>query len=121
MPQEPVPQQQPPELTATHLRLLQRLLAEGFEPAQFPFFLGQVGVKKCGCAALLRPLPDGRFELAATPSFLVEGNLSAKVEQGGEAQFVWKQHRLQATPERLEALRRFEVELRHVLESALPV
>ncbi len=117
---EQVPEK-PPELTSSHLHLLQRLLEHGFEPAQFPFFLGNVGVKKYGCAALLRPLPEGHFELAATPSFLVEGNLSAKVEQGGEAQFVWKQHRLQATPERLDALRRFEVELRHVLESALPV
>jgi hypothetical protein len=114
--------QQPLELTPAHLERLRHLLAAGFEPAELPFFSGCVAVKKYGCAALLRPQPEGKFELAAPASWLLAGQLSAKVERGGEEWFVWKAHQVRATPERLEALRQFEMELRGLLESpARPV
>jgi hypothetical protein len=114
MPTSEVPQQ-PLELTPAHLERLRRLLAEGFEPAQFPHFSGCIGLRKNGCVALLCPRPEGKFEFAAPPTWLVAGNLSAKVEQGGEVCFVWKSHRVPATEERLAALRRFQEELEQSL------
>jgi hypothetical protein len=110
MPPSEVPPQ-PLELTPAHLERLRRLLAEGFQPAQFPYFTGCVGLKKDDCVALLRPGAEGAFEFAAPPTLLVAGNLSAKVEQGGEVWFVWKTHRVRGDEERLGALRRFQEEL----------
>jgi len=114
MPASDAPQQ-PLELTPAHLERLRRLLARGFEPAQLPYFSGCVGLRKNECVALLRPLPEGRFEPAAPPTWLVEGNLSARMEQGGEEWFVWKSRRVRATGERLAALRRFREELEQEL------
>lgn len=110
MPASEVPQQ-PLELTPAHLERLRRLLAEGFQPAQLPYFAGCVALRKDDCVALLRPRTEGRFEFAAPPTLLVAGNLSAKVEQGGEVWFVWKAHRVRGDEGRLAALRRFQEEL----------
>ncbi|HKZ53059.1 MAG TPA: hypothetical protein VJ085_07250 [Candidatus Acidoferrales bacterium] len=107
---------QPLELSETHLERLRLLSQQGFELTRFPFFDAHIGVKKYGCAALLQPLPQGRWQIAASPTYVVEGHLSALVERGGEAWFVWKSYQVRATPERLEALRRFEQELRALLE-----
>lgn len=106
---------QPVELTPAHLERLHRLVAEGFEPVQFPYFAGYVGVRKHGCAALLRPLPGGELRIVTPPSYVVEGNLSALVERGGEQWFVWKSHQVRATEERLRVLKQFEEELRRLL------
>jgi hypothetical protein len=95
---------------------LRRLVAEGFEVVQFLYFESHVGVRKHGCAALLAPQPNGSFQLAAAPTVLVEGHLSARVERGGEEWFVWKAHQVRATHELRNALRRFEEELRALLE-----
>jgi hypothetical protein len=112
---------QPLALTEAHLEQLRRLQAEGFELARFPFFEAQIGVKKFGCAALLEPLPEGSWKIAAPPAYVVEGNLSATVEQGGEQWFVWKSHRLRASGERLATLRGFEQALRALLALPPPV
>lgn len=109
--------QQPLDLTPAHLERLRRLLADGFHPAQLPYFAGCVGLKKDDCVALLRPRADGTFEFAAPPTLLVAGNLSAKVEQGGEVWFVWKAHRVRGDAGRLAALRRFQEELERGLSA----
>lgn len=111
----PVPPQQPLELSPAHLERLQALTTAGFELVRFPFFEAHLGVRKYGCAALLKPQPGGELTLAVAPSYLVEGNLSALVERGGEQRFIWKAHQVAATPERLALLRRFEEELRALL------
>ena len=105
------------ELTPEHTRRLQVFLDHGFEFQLFDMFPGFVGVKKNHCAALLRPTPEGRLAVGAQPGYLVDGNLSVKVEQAGEEWFVWKKHRVPATPERQHQLSRFEQELRSLLES----
>ena len=106
------------ELTEAHLRRLQRLLEEGFAPISFPLFPAHVGVQKYGFAALLQPVEAGRFQLAAQPGFLIEGNLAVLVEQGGEQWFVWKSRRVRATPKLLADLGRFREELERALEIA---
>lgn len=107
----------PAELTEAHLPQLQALRARAFELVHFPLFAGYVGVKKGSCAALLEPLPEGRLRVFAPPAYVLDGNLAARVEQGGEEWFVWKSRRVRATEERRAALRRFEEELRTLLAS----
>jgi len=114
MPAEIPPQ--PLELSQTHLERLRLLSEQGFELTRFAFFDAHIGVKKYSCAALLQPLPAGRWQVAASPTYVVEDHLSALVGRGGEEWFVWKAHQVRATPERLEALRRFEQELQALLE-----
>ena len=106
------------ELTEAHLRRLQSLLAAGFAPISFPLFPAQAGVQKYGFAALLQPVEAGRFQLAAQPGFLIEGNLAVLVEQGGEQWFVWKSRRVRATATLLADLGRFREELQRGLETA---
>lgn len=112
----PAPPPQPLELSPAHLERLQVLVQSGFELVRFPFFEGHIGVRKYGCATLLKPQSGGGLSLAVAPSVLVEGNLSALVERGGERWFVWKSHQVPATEDRLAALERFEQELRALLE-----
>ena len=107
----PPSQPQPLELSPTHLETLRRLVTEGFEVVRYQYFESQVGLRKDGCAALLAPQPGGSFLLAAAPTVLVEGHLSARVERGGEVWFVWKAHEVRATPVLKASLKRFEDEL----------
>ncbi len=111
------PPAQATELTEEHTRRLQNFLTNGYEFQLFELFPGFVGVKKYGCAALLRPMPDGTFSAGAQAGYLIEGNISVKIEQGGEEWFVWKQHREAATPERKKQLSKFEKELASLLEA----
>ena len=111
------PEKEPIDLSPDHLRRLRSLLEHGFVPLALPLFPGYLGMKKYDCAALLRPAKQGRLEIAAQPGYLVEGNISVKVEQGGEEWFVWKSHRVAATVERRDQLRHFEAELCSLLEA----
>jgi len=113
----PGPPSQSPllELSPEHLETLRRLVTEGFEVVRFQYFESQVGLRKYGCVALLAPQPGGSFRLAAAPTVLIEGHLTARVERGGEEWFVWKAHEVHANPELRETLRRFEEELRVLL------
>ncbi len=103
------------DVSEAYARRLKTLLEQGFEFRTYPLFEGHIAVKKYGCAALLKPLSNGRLEIAAQPGYLVEGNIAVKVQQGREEWFVWKSHRIPATSERQQQLRRFEEELRRLL------
>ncbi len=105
----------PLELADAHLRLLEQLLAAGFEIVSFPLFCAQVGIRKGNCAALLEPRTGQGFEIVGGPTFLVAGQLSAQVEGTDGVYFVWKGERVAATPERLAELRQFETRLRELL------
>lgn len=104
-----------PGLTPEHARRLQTLRDNGFTFQLFPLFPGFVGARKDDCAALLQPRPGGVLAVGAQPGFLVEGNISVKVEKGGEEWFVWKQHQVAATTERQQQLRQFTEELESLL------
>lgn len=104
------------ELTPAHLQRLNDLVSAGFAIVNLPLFPNTVGVRKYDCAALLQPVANGTWRVAAQPGLLIEGNISVLVERGGEQWFVWKSHQVRATAERLGALRRFEEELRRRLE-----
>jgi len=105
----------PRELSDSHVRLLEELVGAGFEIVSFPLFSAQIGVRKGNCAALLEPRTGQGFEIVGGPTFLVAGQLSARVERADGVYFVWKSERVAATPKRLAELRQFEIKLQSLL------
>ena len=106
------------ELTPQQIAALERLAACGFEIVAFPLYASAVGVRRGNCAALLQPDAGGTMRLLAEPCYLVEGNLSVRVERKGSAWFVWKKKQLEVTPERQAELDRFARELSKLLLGA---
>lgn len=106
------------ELGPKHIQCLERLAGAGFAIVAFPMYASAIGVRKENCAALLEPLPDGRFHLVGSPCYLVEGNLSVRVRDARGEWFVWKSKRVEATSERLSEVERFTGEIMASLSSA---
>jgi thioredoxin reductase (NADPH) len=96
-----------PELTARQRQVLERLVAEGFQFIVIPPYENALCVRQGNCAALLAPETGGGIRILAPPSFLIDGNLSAKVSRREGEWFVWKQKELEATAERKAELERF--------------
>ncbi len=103
------------ELTPQQIAALERLAARGFEIVAFPLYASAVGVRRGNCAALLQPIDGGTMRLFADPCYLVEGNLSVRVQRRGRAWFVWKKKQLEATRERQAELDTFAQELSELL------
>jgi len=76
-----------------------------------------VGVVRDSCIALLVPSVDG-LQMLGTPGWLMGEALGVLVETGGRRVFQYKQEVIEATPERLETLRRFREDLRQLLGHA---
>jgi hypothetical protein len=104
-----------PQLNAQHVARLEKIAAAGFTFASFPLYAAAVGVRKGNCAALLNPLPDGSLKFFAEPCYLVDGNLSVRIERAGRGIFIWKKKELEATPERIAELTAFRVALQELL------
>ena len=105
------------ELSLQQMQILERLVSRGFAVVAFPLYANAVGIRKGGCAALVEPLSGGGFRAYGEPCFLLEGNLSVRVNEKGKAWFVWKKLRLEATAERLAELEKFVAELNLLLET----
>ncbi len=93
---------------------LQRLYLAGFEIQAFERFPRTVGVVRDNCVALLEPSPEG-LKIVATPGWLMGGTIGVLVQSGGRQVFQHKSEVVEATPERLETLRRFREELENLL------
>jgi hypothetical protein len=106
------------ELTAQQRSIVDRLRSRGIEIIDFPMYANLVGVRKGNCAALLAPSGSDGFSIQGEPTYLVAGNLSARVVRSDGQYFVRKLEHLKATPERLAELERFTAEL---AEALLPV
>lgn len=106
------------ELTPAQINILERLHSRGLEIVAFPMYESVVGVRKGNCAALLSPAGQGGFTIQGQPTYLIGGNLSARVVRTDGHYFVRKQEQLEATPERLAELEAFTAELSNAL---LPV
>jgi hypothetical protein len=104
------------ELTPRQMELMERLIAAGFRPLAIPPYESALCMKKGGCAAILAPVPNGGLKLLAPPSYLVEGNLSVKLERDSGEVFVWKKKEVKATPEKLKELESFRRELAELLD-----
>jgi len=95
-------------------QLLQRIYLAGFEFQTFDRFPKCVGVIRDQCIALLVPTPEG-LQMLGTPGWQMGEAIGVLVETGGRQVFQAKQETLDATPERLETLRRFRTDLRQLL------
>ena len=96
---------------------LARLYQAGFDIQTFERFPRSVGVVRDNCIALLEATPEG-LKLATTPGWRMGESIGVLVEQGGRQVFVHKSETVEATPERLETLRRFREDLEKLLAAA---
>ena len=97
---------------------LQKLYLAGFELQAFERFPTSVGVLRDGCIALLRATPQG-LEIIGTPGWRMGEVMGVLVERDGRQVFLAKSESIEATPEKLEALRRFREDLDRVLSSVV--
>jgi hypothetical protein len=93
---------------------LQQIYLAGFELRVFDRFPKCVGVVRDNCIALLVPAADG-LRMLGTPGWQMGEAIGVLVEVGGRPVFQAKQEMVEATSERLEALRRFREDLRRLL------
>ena len=89
----------------------------GFELKVLDRFPKCVGVVRDNCIALLVPSVDG-LQMLGTPGWLMGEAMGVLVETGGRRVFQSKQEIVEATPERLDALRRFREDLDRLLKPA---
>jgi len=96
---------------------LARLYQSGFDIQTFDRFPRAVGVLRDNCIALLEATPEG-LKIVATPGWRLGESIGVLVEQDGRQVFQHKSETVEATPERLETLRRFRKDLENVLAAA---
>jgi hypothetical protein len=95
---------------------LQRLYLEGFELHTFERYPNSIGVSRDGCIALLRTTPAG-LTILGIPGWRMGELMGVLVEKDGRQVFQAKSEIVEATPERIEILRKFRTDLDHLLNS----
>ena len=95
---------------------LEKLVAEGFMLRSLPAYPRHLRVEKYDCAALLELTPEGLLKQFSLAGYLVDGQIALLVERGGRQVFAYKGKQVEAEGETLESFRRFQQELRAVLE-----
>jgi hypothetical protein len=93
---------------------LARVYAAGFEIQTFDRYPRHIGVLREGCIALLEVTADG-LKMSGTSGWRMGEVMGVLVEEGQQRVFRAKDQTVEATPKRLEALRRFEKELEGLL------
>ena len=93
---------------------LQRLYLAGFEMQVFDRYPRHVGVVRDGCIALLG-VADAGLHMVGTPGWRMGEVMGVLTEKDGRQVFQAKSEIVDATPERLETLRRFREELEQLL------
>ena len=93
---------------------LQRLYVAGFELQMFERYPKCVGVVRGECVALLVPGVDG-VQVLGSPGWRMGEVMGVLTEVNGRKVFQAKGEVIEATPERLEMLRKFREELSQLL------
>lgn len=93
---------------------LQRIYLAGFEIQTFERYPQSVGVIRDGCIALLRSTAAG-LQMIGAPGWRMGEVMGVLVERDGREVFQAKTEIVEATPERLEALRKFKLDLKQLL------
>jgi hypothetical protein len=93
---------------------LQQLYLAGFDLQTFDRYPNSIGVLRDGCIALLRAAPSG-LEMIGTPGWRMGEVLGVLVEHNGEKVFQAKSKTIEATSDRLDALRQFRDDLERLL------
>jgi hypothetical protein len=96
---------------------LQRLYLAGFELQTFDRYPKCVGVIRNHCIALLVPGVDG-LQILGAPGWQMGEVMGVLTEREGRQVFQSKSEIVEATPERLESLRRFRDDLNNLLHRA---
>jgi hypothetical protein len=96
---------------------LQKIYLSGFELRTFDRFPKCVGVVRDNCIALLVPSVGGLQMLGAAGWRLGEA-IGVLTQKEGRPVFQAKQEIVDATPDRLATLRRFEADLQTILKPA---
>jgi hypothetical protein len=95
---------------------LQRLYQSGFDLQTFDRFPNAVGVVRDGCIVLLQATPTG-LTMIGTPGWRMGEVIGVLVEEAGRQVFRAKTETVEATPERLDALRRFRADVEELLRA----
>src|SRR5664280_2661913 len=93
---------------------LQRIYLAGFELQTFERYPNAIGVIRDGCIALLQATPTG-LQMIGSPGWRMGEVLGVLVEKDGRQVFQAKSEVVEATPERLDMLRRFREDLEQLL------
>lgn len=93
---------------------LQQLYVAGFDLQTFDRFPKAIGVLKDDCIAFLIPGPDG-LQILGNIGWRMGESLGPLVEREGRKVFVHKGEVIEATPERINTLKRFESDLKSAL------
>ncbi len=93
---------------------LQRIYLAGFELHVFDRYPNSIGVLRDGCVALLRSTPVG-LQMIGAPGWRMGEVLGVLVEKQGKQVFQAKSEILDATPQRLDALRKFKDDLEQLM------
>ncbi len=97
---------------------LQRLYLAGFELQTFERYPKCIGVLRDDCVALLVPGVDG-LQILGTPGWRMGEVMGVLTEREGRKVFQAKTEIVEATPERIGALRKFGEELKELLREDL--
>jgi hypothetical protein len=95
---------------------LQRMYVAGFELQTFDRYPKCVGVVRDNCIALLVPGVDG-LQILGTPGWRLGEVIGVLTEVQGRKVFQAKSEIVEATPERLETLKRFREDLKALLNT----
>jgi hypothetical protein len=93
---------------------LQRIYVSGFELETFSSFPKCIGVVRDGCVALLVPGVDG-LQILGSPGWRMGEAIGVLTTVSGRQVFQHKDQIVEATPERLVVLRRFQDDLNVLL------
>ena len=96
---------------------LQRLYLAGFELQTFERYPKCIGVMRDNCIALLVPGVDG-LQILGTPGWRMGELMGVLTEREGRRVFQAKSEVLDASAERLDALRIFSADLKQLLRAA---
>jgi hypothetical protein len=94
---------------------LQKIYMAGFEFQTFDRFPKCVGVVRDNCIALLVPSIGG-LQMLGTAGWRLGEAIGVLTQKDGRQIFQAKQETVEATPERLETLRRFRTDLQTILK-----
>jgi hypothetical protein len=93
---------------------LQRIYLAGFQLETFERFPKAIGVVRDNVIALLEATPEG-LRMIGTPGWRMSEAMGVLIQMGGRQVFQYKQEIVEATPERLETVRRVRGELEKLL------
>jgi hypothetical protein len=93
---------------------LRHLYSAGFDIQTFERYPRHIGAVRDQCLALLEVTPTG-LKMTGTPGWRMGELMGVLVERAGRQVFQAKEEMIEASPEKLEALRRFRQDLEKLL------